>query len=135
LSEDLKPKPGLTEAYPPQFDSKVFSQAGFLYAIPQSINFDTKKDYYLEELKDAWELFPLVGWEEWSTKPKKIFTLWMLNEMGAFMSRARGDTLLPMEGLALGFDEWKKEQDAANGPRRSPRKCRKVVVSEGNASL
>ncbi|PMD41230.1 hypothetical protein L207DRAFT_623420 [Hyaloscypha variabilis F] len=135
LPEDLKPKPRLPEAYPPQFDSKIFSQAGFLYAIPESINFDTKKDYSLEELKDACELFPLVGWAEWSTKPKKIFTLWMLNEMGAFMSRARGDPLLPMEGLALGFDEWKKEQDAANGPKRSPRKCRKVVVSEGNPSL
>ncbi|KAE9373781.1 hypothetical protein N431DRAFT_466050 [Stipitochalara longipes BDJ] len=128
LPEDLRPKPRMPESYPPQFDSKVFGQAGFLYATPQSINYNPKRDYSLDELKDACRNFPLEGWEEWCTRPKEIFTKWMLNEMGAFMSLARGDPLEPMEGLAPGYENWKKEQDAAHGLRRLPRKCKKVVV-------
>jgi hypothetical protein len=36
----------------------------------------------------------------------------MLNEMGAFMSLARGDPLNPAEFMGEGFDKWKREQVA-----------------------
>jgi len=126
LPEDLKPEPRIAEAYPVQFDPKVFSQAGFLYAVPESINFNPKKNYSLEELKEACQNFPLEGWQEWSTRPKEKFMRWMLNEMGAFMSLARGDPLEPMEGLATGFEQWKKYQVGGHSPRRTPRKIQKT---------
>jgi hypothetical protein len=111
LSAALKPKPRTAGPYPPQL-SNVFQQAGFLYSTPPSINFNPSRDYSLRELKDACRRFPLEGWEDWCDEPKDMFTKWMLNEMGAFMSLARGDPLKPIKGIARGFEKWKVEQDA-----------------------
>jgi hypothetical protein len=118
LKAESRPQPITASPYPSQFD-KVFQQAGFLYATPVSINFNTSIDYYLEELKDACRRFPLEGWEDWYVEPKDVFTKWMLNEMGSFMSLARHDPLKPVKGIARGFEKWKAEQDAKS-PRKQP---------------
>jgi len=73
LPEELKSKPRVAEPYPVQFDSKVFSHAGFLYEVPESINYNLKKEYSLEELKAACQNFSLEGWQEWSARPKEKF--------------------------------------------------------------
>lgn len=100
-----KPQPRTPDPYPPQFESKVFQQGGFIYATPTSINYDPSREYSVEELKDACRRFPLKGWEDWCNEPKDLFLKWMLNEMGAFMSLARGDPLKPMLGLARSFEK------------------------------
>jgi len=107
-----RPKRRLPRPYPEQFPREIFDQRGLLYSAPKSINYDSSRDYSVEELKDACRRFPLQGWEKWCDQPKDIFLKWMLNEMGAFMSLARRDPLKPTEDLAKGFDEWKKEQNA-----------------------
>jgi hypothetical protein len=125
LSAESKPKSRTPDPYPPQFDSKVFQQGGFIYATPASINYDPSRDYSVEELKAACRRFPLKAWEDWCNEPKDLFLKWMLNEMGAFMSLARGDPLKPMLGLARGFDRWKAEQDTKLPRKQPPRACKK----------
>jgi hypothetical protein len=120
-----KPQPRTPDTYPPQFNSKVFQQGGFIYATPASINYDPSRGYSIEELKHACQRFPLEGWEKWCNEPKDPFLKWMLNEMGAFMSLARGDPLKPMIGLARGFEKWKAEQDAKSRRKQPWRKCKK----------
>jgi hypothetical protein len=45
-------------------------------------------------------------------QPKHIFLKWMLNDMGAFMSLARGNPLNPAEFMAEGFYKRKRGQVA-----------------------
>ncbi|PMD48063.1 hypothetical protein L207DRAFT_505147 [Hyaloscypha variabilis F] len=106
----MRPKRRIPRPFPQQFSPEQFVQGGLLYATPKSINYDPKQKYSVEDLKDACRRFPLEGWEQWSDMPKRMFLRWMLNEMGAFMSLARGDTLKPTPGLAKGFDKWKEQQ-------------------------
>lgn len=121
-----RPQPRTPDPYPPQFDPEIFNQCGFLYETPASINYNPARGYSLNELKTACRIFPLEGWEEWAREPKEIFTKWMLNEMGAFMSLARADPLKPMEGMCPGFDKWKAEKDCQvkKQPLRSCKKQR-----------
>jgi hypothetical protein len=119
-----RPQPRTPDPYPPQFDPEIFNQCGFLYETPASINFNAARGYSLNELKTACRIFPLEGWEEWAREPKEIFTKWMLNEMGAFMSLARDDPLKPMEGMCPGFEKWKAEKNC-QVKKQPPRSCKK----------
>ncbi|KAN0102680.1 hypothetical protein V8E51_010993 [Hyaloscypha variabilis] len=103
LPLEERPQPRTPDPYPPQFDPKFFNQCGFLYETPASINYNPARDYSLNELTAACRNFPLEGWEEWAIEPKEILTKWMLNEMAAFLSLARGDPLEPMDDLEKGF--------------------------------
>jgi len=114
----MRPRRRIPRPFPQQFSPEQFVQGGLLYDTPKSINYDPKQKYSVEDLRDACRRFPLEGWEKWSDMPKRTFLRWMLNEMGAFMSLARGDTMRPTPGLAKGFGEWKEQQAAKARQKR-----------------
>jgi hypothetical protein len=114
----MRPKRRIPRPFPQQFSSEQFVQGGLIYAIPKSINYTLKQKYSVEDLKDACRRFPLEGWEKWLDMPKRTFLRWMLNEMGGFMSLARGGIMRPTPGLAKGFDKWKKQQIAKARQKR-----------------
>jgi len=81
--------------------------------------------YSIEELKDACRRFPVQGWESWCEEPKQLFLRWMLNEMSAFLSFARGDAPKPMCGIAEGFADWKSEQGRSKASPQTSHNLRK----------
>jgi len=60
----------------------------------------------------------------------------MLNEMGAFMSLARGDPLKPTNGMAKGFNKWKEQQTAKSKNKRmiDPEEQAKTKRGGGSSS-
>jgi len=55
----MRPKRRLPRPVPQQLSEVKFEQGGLLYSTPKSINYDSKTDYSVEDLKDDCRRFPL----------------------------------------------------------------------------
>lgn len=110
----------------PQYEATY----GFVYPF-YHIDFDEAVKCSKNQMIEACIKFPIANYQTQTSLPKEDFLDWMMNEMGATMSRIHNDPTPPFPGMGDGYETWLKWQET----ERKDIKLADVTIETSNSTL